>query len=162
MKTNFGAILVFCAMSLTVFAFADIDDYEIDYSDPESVVLAAKDMLMDMDFEAMLEVTESSQLAKTEDTLSSIEEDSSYKSELKGDVDLIIDIDIVRSDIFTNDSTQYAIVNTRWYVEKDPDEGKFGEVVEESSDANTFDIKYVDYLLQIFDEDWKIISQRNN
>lgn len=132
----------------------------VDFSDPASVVTAAKDLLYKADYQGMLEITEGSEKRKTESTLASIKEDRSLLQSLKSEADKIQKFEIMGKEVY--DTQGLAVVYTKWQVKLVVERNSGVTIVEDKDHAvKPFSTVYVDYLLKKIDGKWKIISQKN-
>lgn len=146
------------------FVSPSTNTYQYDSADATSVVKACYKMMLAADFNAMLDVTSGSANTKTQDIIDSMRDTPTLLGEVKAAVKNITDFEIVRTDYFTNQAKFYSIVATRWTVKSTttadpgtklilPSQGEEG--------PRGFTVVQVDYLLQLIDSKWKIISQRS-
>ncbi len=138
--------------------------YQYNASDAASVVKAIHQMMLATDFEAMLAITAGSEKQKTQDLIDSLHETPALINDLKKAVKNIVNFEISRTDYFTNQNTIYAIVSTRWTLKVDASADAGARLIlppAGGSQPLDFSIIQVDYLLQLFDNKWKIISMRS-
>ncbi len=157
-------LMLFLVFAIPAFAYVEkvslSNGVTVDYSDPVSVVEAAKDLLFKVDYKAMLEITEGSARKKTENTLASIKEDISLLRTLKSESDKIQKFEVIAKEVY--ESHGMAVVYTKWQIKMTLEQTSGVKIIEDKEHTvKPYSTVYVDYLLQNFDGKWKIVSQKN-
>lgn len=168
-----GLLPVLCLilfMSMNALFGASANKYEYDFNEPVTIVKAASKMLMNADYENMLNITELNEKKKTQETLDEIKGNNKLLDMLKKESDKIAGFEILTMEVFTNDiKNQMVIVSTRWMVKVGANGPKNPEdfvKIDPSADPSTLKQKklesavYVEYLLKKMDGKWKIISKK--
>ncbi len=161
-KKHLMMVVLVSVLVLSVAGFVNgvTGSYDVDYSEPSSVVENAIAMVLNKDYEAMLEVTADGQKEKTQEIIDELETNSSFEDELEDTFSRVVDYDIIQADIFTNENIYYSIVNTRWVMEFSGIQPTTGVTIIQENERD-FDLVFVDYLLREYNGSWYIISQKN-
>ena len=161
---NFQRILIiFCAVALLpAIAFVKIKEKVVyDPNSPTSVVKAANKMLALCDFEQLLEITELSEKKRTQMTIDTIKTNAGAFKIIVQESQKIEFFEILKEEIYTNNTDILAIVYTKWRMKIDLAKKPGTPVVDPANPSKPYSEVYVDYLLRKFDGKWKIISKKS-
>lgn len=154
-------------LSLTVISYGAGKKYDYDFADPVSVVRAAGKMLMNSDYEEMINITEMNEKKRTIDTVAQMSTNQSTRELVKKESEKINSFELLRIESFTNNTAnQLAVVYTRWMIKitanSPRNAANFVRIQDDpaSKKIKTESDVYVDYLLKNFNGEWKIISRK--
>lgn len=161
------ALSIAAILSLTILSYGAGKKYDYNLSDPVSVVRAAGKMLMNSDYEEMINITEMNEKKRTIDTVAQMTTNQGTRELVKKESEKINSFELLRIESFTNNTTnQLAVVYTRWMIKITANSPRnAANFVRMQDDPGTKRIKsesdvYVDYLLKNFNGEWKIISRK--
>jgi len=150
------------------FALSSTNIYNYSYGDPASLVTAAGKMIMNADYNPLLDITEQTEKKKTQETIDNIKNNPSFLDELKKQSSDLLEFDVINTEIYTNDTdNQLSVVSIKWKIKlEQPGNNSDNMQLQQSGNpdligkTNTQSEVYVDYLLKLFNGKWKIISTR--
>ncbi|MFN4215973.1 MAG: hypothetical protein ACK4HQ_01020 [Brevinematales bacterium] len=132
----------------------------LDYSDPVLVVDAACIFLMKGDYEYLLLLTEENEKKKTLMILSNLQSNKNARTWLKEEMEKLGGYEVVQAEMYTNGTSQYAVVTTRWLIKNTSKEVSEFTTPEEKAKIKPHIVMSVDYLLKKIDNKWKIVSTK--
>lgn len=164
-KFSFIFSIVLSAVFLQNVLHADENKYSYDYNDPKSVVNSACLMLMNSDYQYMLNITDMTEKKRTLQTI-----DAATNAETRGallkEAAKITSFELVGIEDFTNNvSNQMMVVTVKWILkvepqplENDPEKAMIKSSVKDQKHETTV---FTDYLLKKIENKWKIISKKS-
>ena len=170
-KPMFYIVIVLLTTFLAIeYAISSTNKYSYDFNEPVSIVQAACKMIMNSDYTDMILITEQTEKKRTMDALTDIQGNPELMKKLKKEAEKLISFQILDSEVFTNENTNFiAVVYTKWkskLVQTVPSNPSGFVRPSEANDPDAArrrrtdtDI-YVDYLLKKFNDQWKIVSRR--
>jgi hypothetical protein len=164
-KVSYIFIIFFVTVIPLNFLYGEREKYSYDYSDPRSVVNSACQMLMNSDYEEMLNVTEMMEKKRTIATIEALT-NQKVRDLLIKESGRILNYEMVGIEDFTNDvSNQLMVVTVKWTLKNDTKYLETNPITSIDRDQNTWqkkdEIIYTDYLLKKINEKWKIISKKS-
>lgn len=156
-------VIVFIVMTSMVFAQEKESTESTNNNDPKSVVTLANNFMMNMEYESILSLTEEKEKVMTLEMISNLRASSSLKTKLAKEMKKLEKFEILKEEIYTNEQNILAMVSTKWIVRvENTGKNQVRSLSLDDADKNkTTSNVYTDYLLRVYDGQWKIISQKS-
>ncbi|MGL4394547.1 MAG: hypothetical protein ACRCS8_04915 [Brevinema sp.] len=146
-------ILIFLAMPAMMFSNVP--------NDPKAVVNYAIKALMSGKVEQLIPITENAELRKTKEIVDSIKDKTFSRDNLLEQYRLVESWKIETVEEHQINGRNLTIVNTVWKMKVKASKKPLpNEVVVPNSQQDKIQTIYVSYMLEKFDNQWKIISQK--
>jgi hypothetical protein len=143
--------------------------YAYDFESPSSIVDAACKMIMNSDYEEMINITEKAEKKRTIDTVEQMTNEI-IRERVRKETKKILGYELKTIEYYTNNAADPKVVITaKWTIQvtgarpKNPDNyNRANKVMADpmKQDRNESSV-YEDYLLKPFQGKWKIISTRS-
>lgn len=127
-------------------------------SNPKDVVTYALNALTNGNMEALLSVTENAELRKTKELLDSIQGNGKKRNEMLNQYKSLKSWEIIEVSEHNINNRDIVIVHTKWLIVHNLESNPRDFTTPSQQKEMTL---YVDYMLEQFDNQWKIISRRS-
>ena len=124
---------------------------------PKDVVKIALTALTNGDIDTLIKVTENAELRKAKELLASVGDSPTKKKELLNQYKTLKSWEIKESNEHVINNRTIAVVSTKWIISPSLESSPGTMVKQESLDQ----IIYVNYMLEKFKGEWKIISRKS-
>ncbi|MGL4388565.1 MAG: hypothetical protein ACRCTJ_04150 [Brevinema sp.] len=146
---------IFIVLAIPAIIFGNVPN------EPKSIVTHAINSLMSGKIEQLLSITENSELRKTKELIDSINNKKHSKESLIAEYQLVESWNIEKSQEHEIKGRKVTIVSTIWKVKANVSQKSLPNQIEakELKEIKSQTIR-VDYMLEKFNNQWKIISQK--